>query len=562
MGTSSSNRQRQAKFVLAPPAIWRSIVRLQPRSEHEYALEVIIRVLRTDLFTPTVHLYDETSMSKQLRYFVFPLILIAIAVAVSATDVSAKAPPNIVLVITDDQGYGPVGRHGHPWIQTPHLDELYDSSTRFTRFLVCPTCAPTRSALMTGRHPMRNGVTHTIYERERMTLDATTLPQLLQQAGYACGIFGKWHLGDECHYQPGQRGFDEVFIHGGGGIGQAYPCSCADAPDNTYFDPIVRYNGKFVRASGFCTDVFFSAALDWMAKERDNDRPFFAYIATNAPHFPFLAPEASRQRFEQLGFGKAQAGFYGMIENIDENMGRLMRMLSEWQLMDNTVVIFMSDNGMAGGGSGKPDLTMGTAPDGSPLLPYNAEMKGLKGTVDEGGVRVPLFVRWDGHWDSGRDIDHVTAHIDILPTLVELAGATSPSDQVEGRSLVPLLKDAKSPWDDRYLFTHQGRWKTGAEPNDFQWRNFAVRNAGFRLVHNTELYDMRTDPGQTRNVIDEHPKVVADMRAAYDRWWQETRPMMVNETAPMSKVRPFHVAYQEQLDNGGIPEWRPELVVE
>ena len=275
-----------------------------------------------------------------------------------------------------------------------------------------------------------------------------------------------------------------------------------------------------------------------------------------------LRPMNREERFEELGFAKNQAGFYGMIENIDENMGRLMRALDDWQLMDNTIVIFMSDNGMTGAGSGKLGAPVGTAPDGTPLMPYNAEMKGLKGSVDEGGVRVPLFVRWDGHWDAGRDIDRVTAHIDILPTLVELVGGTSPSEQVEGRSLLTLLDDEKSPWDDRYLFTHQGRWKTGAEPNDFQWRNFAVRNAAFRLVNNTELYDMRTDPGQTRNVIDEHPEVVAQMRAAYDKWWQETRPMMVNETAPMSPVWPFHVAYKEQLEDGGIPEWRPEFVVE
>lgn len=501
-------------------------------------------------------------MPKQLSHFASTLLLIALVFTALPKGAVAEAPPNIVLVITDDQGYGPVGRHGHPWIRTPNLDDLYDQSTRFTRFLVSPTCAPTRSALMTGRHPMRNGVTHTILERERLTLDATTLPQLLKQAGYTSGIFGKWHLGDEDAYQPGERGFDEVFIHGAGGIGQAYQCSCADAPGNKYFDPVVRHNGKFVKSSGFCTEVFFSAALDWMAKERNTDRPFFAYITTNAPHGPFIAPNASRARFEELGFDKNQAGFYGMIENIDDNMGRLMRALDDWQLMDNTIVIFMSDNGMTGAGSGKLGEPIGTEPDGTPLMPYNAEMKGLKGSVDEGGVRVPLFVRWDGHWDAGRDIDRVTAHIDILPTLVELVGGTSPSDQVEGRSLLPLLQDANSPWDDRYLYSHQGRWKTGAEPNDFQWRNFAVRNAAFRLVNNTALYDMRTDPGQTRNVIDEHPEVVADMRAAYDKWWQETRPMMVNESAPMSKVWPFHVAYEEQLENGGIPEWQPEVVVE
>ena len=200
--------------------------------------------------------------------------------------VSAAQRPNVILVITDDQGYGPVGRHGHPWIRTPHLDALYDRSVRFTRFLVSPTCSPTRAAIMTGRHPLKNGVSHTILERERLTLEATILPQVLKTAGYTSGIFGKWHLGDEDPYQPHKRGFDEAFIHGAGGIGQAYNCSCADAPGNKYFDPVIRHNGSFVKTSGYCTDIFFTAALGWIKAVKDKDAPFFAYITTNAPHGP------------------------------------------------------------------------------------------------------------------------------------------------------------------------------------------------------------------------------------------------------------------------------------
>ena len=168
-------------------------------------------------------------------------LLLFLSLAASAL---AAKKPNIILVMTDDQGYGPVGKHGHPWIKTPNLDKHYEKSTRFTRFLVSPTCSPTRAAIMTGRHPMKNGITHTILERERMTLNATILPQVLKTAGYTSGIFGKWHLGDEKEYQPDQRGFDEVFIHGAGGIGQAYKCSCADAPKNKYFDPVIRHNGS------------------------------------------------------------------------------------------------------------------------------------------------------------------------------------------------------------------------------------------------------------------------------------------------------------------------------
>ena len=415
-------------------------------------------------------------------------VLLTFCVAQSAVVVDgaeekglAGSRPNIVLVITDDQGYGPVGKHGHPWIKTPNLDALYERSVRFDRFLVSPTCAPTRSALMTGRHPMRNGITHTILERERMTLDATILPQVLKAASYTTGVFGKWHLGDEEPYQPHNRGFDEAFIHGAGGIGQAYACSCADVPGNKYFDPVIRHNGKFVKTHGYCTDLFFQAALGWIKTVKDEDTPFFAYITTNAPHGPFVAPEKNRDRFAQRGFNEKPAGFYGMIENIDENMGLLLSKLQDWQLLENTVVIFMSDNGMTGGGSGPKGKALGKQPDGTPMKMYNAGMKGLKGSAEEGGVRVPFFVSWENHISPGRDFENVTAHIDILPTLAELAGSELPENQVEGRSLLPLIVGADVNWSNRFLYTHVGRWPTGANVDEFKYRGCAVRNSRFRL---------------------------------------------------------------------------------
>jgi len=212
---------------------------------------------------------------------------------------------------------------------------------------------------------------------------------------------------------------------------------------------------------------------------------------------------------------------------------------------------------MAGGGSGRPGRPVGQAADGSPLLFYNAGMKGLKGSPDEGGVRVPFFVSWDQHIRPGRDIEQIAAHIDILPTLASLAGAEFPPQQVEGRNLLPLIEDqaAAAAWPDRYLFTHTGRWATGEDPDGHQWRRFAVRNQRFRFVNNSALYDMQNDPGQTTNVIEDHPEVVEAMRGAYDRWWRDTRPMMVNEDVPMSPTRPYHVLYQRQLETEGIPDW-------
>jgi arylsulfatase len=200
--------------------------------------------------------------------------------------------PSIILIMPDDMGYGDLGCHGNPVIHTPHLDGLAAGSFRFTNFQVSPTCAPTRAALMTGRHEFKNGVTHTIAERERLSLDAVTIAEVLRRGGYATGIFGKWHLGDEEQYQPNRRGFDEVFIHGAGGIGQSYPGSCGDVPGNTYFDPVIRHNGRFERTKGYCTDVFFAEALTWIDQRRHDERPFFAMITPNAPHEPLVSPGA------------------------------------------------------------------------------------------------------------------------------------------------------------------------------------------------------------------------------------------------------------------------------
>jgi len=483
------------------------------------------------------------------------LLLIGLAAAAPASeDALAGSRPNIILVMTDDQGYGQMAAHGHPFLKTPNLDRLYQTSTRFTQFQVDPTCAPTRSALMTGRYPFRNGITHTILERERMTLSATTVAQLLQQAGYTTGIFGKWHLGDEAAYQPEKRGFDEVFIHGAGGIGQAYDSSCADAPNNSYFDPVIRHNGRFVKTQGFCTDVFFTQALGWIKQQSSSEKPFFAYITTNAPHSPFVAPKEYTKRFEAMGLNAGPAGFYGMVENIDHNLGRLLDKLDQWKLNDNTLLIFLSDNGTTGLGRGN----LGTDRDGKPITMYNAGMKGMKGSPEEGGTRVPAFFRWNGRLASGRDIDTLAAHIDMLPTLLEFAGAKVPEQlEIDGRSLVPLLAGENVQWPDRYLFFHVGRWPKFADPQEHRYDKCAVRSQRFRLVNNEQLFDMQQDPGQTTNVADKHPEVVKVMREAYDSWWDSVQPLLVNEKVPNAPQRPYHVWYQQQLKDEGIPAWQP-----
>ena len=414
---------------------------------------------------------------------------------------------------------------------------------------------------MTGRHEFRSGVTHTIHERERMALSATTLPQVLKSAGYTTGVFGKWHLGDQEPYQPGSRGFDEVFIHGAGGIGQSYPGSCGDAPGNKYFDPAIRHNGSFVKTKGYCTDIFFTQGLRWIKANRD--KRFFAYITTNAPHGPLVCPEPYYKPYEKAGLDGNAARFYGMITNIDDNVGILLKKLDEWNLTDRTLVIFMTDNGSAQAGprGGRRRRKPKNAPAEQPAPPkpkalFNAGMRGKKGSSYEGGTRVPCFMRWKGRIREGADVAALSGHIDLLPTLAELAGAKIPAGvKLDGRSLVAVLKDPKAKWPDRYIFVHRGRWGKG-KAADAKYSACAVRSQRFRLVNNKELYDISADPGETTNVIDKHSEVVAKMREAYDQWWSEVLPAMVNEDAPVPKENPFKVLYRKQAaSDRGIPAW-------
>ncbi len=447
---------------------------------------------------------------------------------------TTKQPqPNIIVVMPDDVGYGDFACHGNPIIKTPAVDAFWRESVRFTDFHVSPTCAPTRAALLTGRHEFKNGVTHTILERERLTLKATTLAQVLKSAGYATGIFGKWHLGDEPERWPDKRGFDEMFIHGAGGIGQTYPGSCGDAPDNTNFNPAILHNGKFVKTQGYCTDVFFRQAGAWIDSV-EGRAPFFAMITPNAAHSPLDVPEeyAARHRGQ---VPENIAKFYGMIENIDENFGRLMARLKAGGLEKNTLVIFLTDNG-------------GTA--GTKI--FNAGRRGQKGTPYQGGTRVPSLWRWPAGFAGGRDVGALTAHVDLFRTLAAVGGVRlSPevAQQVEGRNLLPLLKDAQAEWLDRFLVTHVGRWPHG-QVEQWKHKGSSIRNSRFTLVANTELYDLPADPGETKNVIDQHPEEVAKLRAAYEIWWREVLPLMDNEGAAPPKINPFKALYWEQFGGG------------
>ena len=472
------------------------------------------------------------------------------------SDLSAESlagtRPNIILVMTDDQGMGDLSCFGNPVLKTPHLDRFYGMSTRFTDFHVSPTCAPTRSAIFSGRHEFRNGVTHTILERERMALSTTTFAKLLAKSGYQTGIFGKWHLGDEDAYQPYNRGFTKTFIHGAGGVGQSFPGSCADFPPNRtdkYFDCVILNDDTIVQTEGFCTDVFFTAALGWTKQQLEAGQPFFTYLTLNAPHGPMIAPQKYKQRFLQLGYDGNTAGRYGMIENIDDNFGKLMDKLDEWDAWEKTLVIFMTDNGQA---------SRGGKLNGKRVPIFTAGFKTGKGSPYEGGTHVPAFWRWKGKLGEGVDIAALTAHIDLYRTFCDLAGVEIPADiqKIDGRTMLPLLEDAEAEWPDRNLFTHQGRWKKGSDPNESKFKNCAVRTARWRWVNGQELYDISQDPYESTDVADQHPDVIAKLRQAYDAWWDETVPLMVNEDASFAPAQPQAVRYEKQKAERGIPEWK------
>ena len=490
------------------------------------------------------------------RFHVTALLLLLPLLALQGAETSGKRP-NILFILTDDQGYGDLSAHGNPVLKTPNLDRLRAESLRFTDFMVSPTCAPTRSAIQTGRHEFRNGVTHTILERERMDPKAVTIAQVLKSAGYVNGIFGKWHLGDEREYRPAARGFDEQFIHGGGGIGQSYPGSCGDAPGNRYFNPAILHNDRFVKTQGYCTDVFFAQAARWIESVKGR-QPFYCHIATNAPHGPYIARPEDRKLYEGRGLGEAAENFFGMIHNIDENVGRLLARLDEWGIAQNTLVVFMNDNGGTAG-----------------VKVHNAGMHGAKGSPWFGGTRAMSFWRWPGTLTPG-DCPALTAHIDVFRTWAALAGAKlSPEaeQQAEGRSLVPLLENPGAAWDERTLFTHVGRWRKGTDHQLAKADNASIRTPRYHLVNEAsknkkgavrrsgwQLFDLKADPAEKQNVASKHPEVVKSLLADYDAWWASLAGRVdLNEKAAGPQLNPFAEEYWAQFGGGPTDEDRRRM---
>ncbi|MDP4609809.1 MAG: arylsulfatase [Opitutales bacterium] len=456
---------------------------------------------------------------------------------------SSAEKPNIIFILTDDQGYGDLERHGHPYLKTPNINRLHDESVRFDNFYVSPSCSPTRAALMTGMHEFRAGVTHTLIPREHMSLDLVTLPELLKTVGYHTGFIGKWHLGGQGAHGPTRRGFDWMATNPGG--------------PRIHFDPDMVRNGKRFKAKGFREDLFFDEAMTFI--EESGDQPFFCYLATYSPHTPLAAPDKFIAPFREAGLNDTHATYLAMIENVDYNVGRLLTFLEEKQLDKNTIILFMNDNGVTEG-----------------LDVYNAGMRGSKATIWEGGSRAMSFWRWPEHWKP-QTHNNLSAHIDVLPTLCEIAGVQIPAEtqsELQGFSLIPLLEaDAAQDWHEgRLLYHHVARWPSGLAASH-KYAMAGVRKGNYLLLQSAPcddpdclltqsgcarlrqinkgaktttyaygtaqfhwattplgtwaLFDVKADPACKADLAKTHPEIVSEMAAKYEQWWDETYPVMI-----------------------------------
>ncbi len=436
------------------------------------------------------------------------LLLSSCALALGASAAAPAAKPNIVIVLVDDAGYGDFSCHGHPFLKTPHIDRLHAESVRFTDFHVAPMCSPTRGQLLTGVHGLRTGVTSVTSARTYLRPEFATAPQILAAAGWRTGIFGKWHLGDSYPHRPMDKGFQTAVWTKGWGF--------TSAPEftNTLIDGRVIRGEKTEKFPGYITDFCFDEAMAWMRARRGAAEPFFCYIPLHAAHTPHIVPEKYLPPFA----GKPAPAFFGMLANIDENMGRLEAFLRETGLRDNTIVLFMTDNG-------------GTA--GVPV--YNAGLRGRKVTYYEGGHRVPCFVRWPaGNLRPPGDVAALTQVQDILPTLLTLTATPKPAGPAfDGIDLAPLLRGTVDTLPDRTLVVQYG--PGAGQPDTTGPKKFqsAVLRGSWRLVHGTELYDVATDRAQAKDLAAARPEIVADLRRRYEEWWATVAPRL-DDYVPVS----------------------------
>ena len=346
-------------------------------------------------------------MSTQLK-FRLSRILIAVTIISTCSILQSQDRPNVIIMMSDDQGYGDIGAHGNPYLETPNMESIGEHGVEMTHFFAYPNCSASRAAVLTGRYPYRTGVTAVTQVDHFMNTSEETLAEILQDNGYRTGIFGKWHLGDNAPMRPTDQGFQEALVHKGGGIGQA-----AGPAGNTYFDPILEHNNVSKKFEGYCDDIFTNAALDFIGQK--DKKPFLAYLATNLPHFPLQVPDERAEPYRKKGLHEDNALTYGMIDNIDYNVGRVLEKLKELGIEENTIVIFLSDNGPRNRRT-KNDVYPGR---------WTANLRGTKTSVYECGIRVPFFVKWPGHIQPDQTKKTMGTVIDILPTILDACFSTS-----------------------------------------------------------------------------------------------------------------------------------------
>lgn len=431
------------------------------------------------------------------------LIIVACFLVFGLKSQAQSTPPNVILIMTDDQGYGDIAAHGNPILKTPNLDKLHSESIRFTDFHVNSFCAPTRAALMTGRMSDRTHVHSTVYLRNHLNRDETTMAEFFKASGYNTAHYGKWHIGANYPYRPMDRGFDDWVGIGDGGLGEAGEYWGNDRMDDTY----IR-NGNWEKIKGFNTDVFFDETMSFIKKNKEE--PFFIYLATNVPHGPMNVLQEWRDEYENIDFKMKSVPWgdtkdlFATLTRFDKNMGRLREFLNTNGLDENTILIFLTDNGSS---------------DGAHV--FNAGMRGGKGSLYDGGHRVPCFIHWPaGGINKPMDIGQLTAHIDLLPTLVDICQLETPERghlKLDGRSLFPLIKDKNAEWKDRLIINHV----QNIVDQQVKDKKTIVYTEKWRLINKKELYNIKEDPGQKNNIAEQNSEVVSNLSKKYDDYWDE-----------------------------------------
>ncbi len=453
-----------------------------------------------------------------MKYFMWKIIFIQVFF-LSMNLFSAQTKSNVIIIMTDDQGYGEMSCHGNPILQTPHIDKLAEQSTQFSDFHVSPMCAPTRSQLLTGLDAARNGCVNVSSGRGLLRKEIPTMADIFRDNGYETGVFGKWHLGDNYPYRPQDRGFKESVWFPSSHIG-----SVPDYWGNDYFDDTYIHNGKRKKYDGYCTDIFFNQAMEFIKISKENDKPFLVYIPTNTPHWPFFAKQEDIK-----AVGKAFASstladkeieniddlikYLAMIRNIDTNIGRLRKFLHENDLNENTILIFLTDNGSI-----------------FSTQYYNAGMRGMKTQLWDGGHRVPLFIHYPKGNFASKMVNGLTQVQDLLPTLIDLCELKLYRFmRFDGTSLIPQLLEKKPVSDDRMIVINYSRMPSGFEYPSPYGQSIVRKDKSvvlwkrWRLIENRELYNLENDPMQTTDVVDQHPEVVIKMRNYLDNWWDNVK---------------------------------------